>query len=88
MEIKRRVFKMKFKKDDITLRLEKVKKEYKKWKKEQKKKIELNLPVEYQHYEDMDIEKKEDDLNKWCLFFPIILVILSILILIFTMGKL
>lgn len=61
------------KKDEIAIRLNKVKQEYRKWKKEQPRDAE-----------DVD----DDGLRKWCYIFPIVLIIASIILLLITMGRL
>jgi hypothetical protein len=79
---------MKSKKDDITRRLNKVNKEYKQWKKEQKKKIESNLPVEYQPYDDMSMEVKDDGLRWYCYIILFLLLLIPFILLLLTWGKL
>jgi len=77
---------MRLKKDDITKRLDVVKKEYRKWKKEQKKNAELNLPVEYQPYEDMEV--KDDGLQWYCYVTLFLLFFIPFILLLLTWGKL
>lgn len=80
--------KMKSKKDDITRRLDKVNKQYKQWKKGQKKNMELNLPVEYQPYENVDVELKDDGLQWYCYIMLFLLLLIPFILLLLTWGKL